>query len=118
MKKIILRLPASGCRLRLSVVSPVECPVRTYPRPDAVVMDIELVAGDCVKVTAMLDVRKIPFVVHSVSFASSGFHDPFFLQSVWITTPASPFELRNAVQTALAMANDDDVSRLTHACRY
>ncbi|RVA32831.1 hypothetical protein EN935_10865 [Mesorhizobium sp. M7D.F.Ca.US.004.03.1.1] len=88
MKKIILRLPASGCRLRLSVVSPVECPVRTYPRPDAVVMDIELVAGDCVKVTAMLDVRKIPFVVHSVSFASSGFHDPFFLQSVWITTPA------------------------------
>jgi DNA-binding response OmpR family regulator len=85
--------------------------------PDVVVMDIELADGDCVKIATLLEVRGIPFVVHSASFASSGFHDPVFLHGVWVTKPASPCELRNAVQTALTMAGDDDVSRPIQALR-
>lgn len=85
--------------------------------PDVVIMDIELADGDCVKVAALLNARRIPFVIHSASFASSGFHDPIFLHGTWVTKPASPFELRNAVQTALAMASDVHVSRPAQARR-
>ena len=83
--------------------------------PDVVIMDIELADGDCVKIATLLDERGIPFVVHSASVASSSFHDPIFLQGTWVTKPVSPSELCNAVQIALAAANDDDVSRPTKA---
>ncbi|ESZ60892.1 hypothetical protein X729_15005 [Mesorhizobium sp. L103C131B0] len=31
------------------------------------------------RIATLLDARNIPFVVHSASYANSGFHDPIFL---------------------------------------
>ncbi|ESW89198.1 hypothetical protein X773_03410 [Mesorhizobium sp. LSJC285A00] len=78
--------------------------------PDIVVMDIGLADGDCVRIATLLDARNIPFVVHSASYANSGFHDPIFLQGTWVAMPASPSELRNAIHASLAMANGNGVS--------
>ncbi|WJI77765.1 MULTISPECIES: response regulator [unclassified Mesorhizobium] len=58
--------------------------------PDIVVMDIGLADGDCVRIATLLDARNIPFVVHSASYANSGFHDPIFLHGTWVAKPASP----------------------------
>ncbi|RWC39168.1 MAG: response regulator [Mesorhizobium sp.] len=83
--------------------------------PNVVVMDIELADGDCADIATLLHARDIPFVVHSASFANSGFHDPIFLHGTWVTKPGSPSDLRNAIHTSLATANDDDVSRPAQA---
>ena len=82
--------------------------------PDAVVMDIDLADGDCVRIARLLQTRDIPFVVHSASFANSGFHDPIFLYGRWVAKPASPSELRDAVRASLSVA-DDDISRSAKA---
>lgn len=78
--------------------------------PDVVILDIDLADGDCGKIARLLHARDIPFVVHSASFASSGFHDPIFLHGRWVAKPASPSELRDAVRASLSAA-DDDISR-------
>jgi DNA-binding response OmpR family regulator len=74
--------------------------------PDVVLMDIELADGDCVRIARLLLAREIPFVVHSASSASSGFHDPIFLHGRWVAKPAAPSDLRDAVRASLGVADD------------
>lgn len=83
--------------------------------PDVVLMDIELRDGDCTRIARMLHHRRIPFVVHSASMASSSFHDPIFLQGTWLTKPCLASDLSDAVRTSLEMVRD--VSRPAKARR-
>ncbi|PZV33857.1 response regulator [Mesorhizobium kowhaii] len=72
--------------------------------PDVAVLDIDLRDGDCVSIAKVLCARKIPFVVHSGSPASSGYHDPIFLKGKWVAKPCSPSDLADAVTASLALA--------------
>lgn len=67
---------------------------------DAVVLDMNLLDGECSEVAKMLSSRKIPFVVHTASSKEAKAHNPVFDQGLWVSKPSLPMDLMDAVRSA------------------
>lgn len=69
---------------------------------DVVVLDIELLDGECSRVAETLFSRKVPFVVHTAFTKSDADHAPIFDEGLWVGKLSLPMELVYAVRTSLS----------------
>ncbi len=68
---------------------------------DVAIVDVQLSDGTCQTVVERLQVKGIPFVVHSGDVAHQYAGTPF-QHGIWLNKPSSNEELLSAVQTAMA----------------